>query len=67
MTTGTTRKCPWCAEEVFAEARKCKHCGELLGGAPDTTPLTPANVEPVWKFTGRRWRCLAHNSQKCAS
>jgi hypothetical protein len=24
------KKCPFCAEEVLAEARKCKHCGEFL-------------------------------------
>lgn len=24
------RKCPMCAEEILAEARKCKHCGEYL-------------------------------------
>src|SRR5687767_7910869 len=23
-------RCPWCAEEILAEARKCKHCGEFL-------------------------------------
>lgn len=23
-------RCPFCAEEVLAEARKCKHCGEFL-------------------------------------
>ena len=24
------KKCPFCAEDVLYEARKCKHCGELL-------------------------------------
>lgn len=25
-----TRTCPFCAEKIRAEAKKCKHCGELL-------------------------------------
>jgi hypothetical protein len=25
-----TRKCPFCAEEILAEAKKCKHCGEYV-------------------------------------
>jgi phage shock protein PspC (stress-responsive transcriptional regulator) len=27
-----TRICPYCAEEVRAEAIKCKHCGSYIGG-----------------------------------
>ena len=27
------KKCPFCAEEIHADARKCKHCGEMLDGA----------------------------------
>ncbi len=25
-------RCPFCAEEILAAARKCKHCGEFLDG-----------------------------------
>jgi TonB family protein len=25
-----TRKCPYCGEEIMADARKCRHCGEWL-------------------------------------
>ncbi|MGD8780647.1 MAG: hypothetical protein PVH88_16985 [Ignavibacteria bacterium] len=25
-----TKKCPYCSEEILADARKCKHCGEYL-------------------------------------
>jgi len=27
-----TRRCPYCAEDVRAEAIKCKHCGSRLRG-----------------------------------
>jgi len=29
-TPNTTQKCPFCAEYVSVEAKKCKHCGETI-------------------------------------
>lgn len=34
-----TKKCPYCGEEIMADAKKCRHCGEWL----DKTPVD--NVE----------------------
>lgn len=29
-----TQKCPFCAEEILVDAKKCKHCGEFLEEKP---------------------------------
>ena len=30
IATVGVRKCSLCAEEIFADAKKCKHCGEFV-------------------------------------
>lgn len=29
----TTKQCPFCAEQIHIDAKKCKHCGEILDDA----------------------------------
>ena len=30
MASGSYQSCPKCCKRIFAEARKCRHCGEIL-------------------------------------
>lgn len=47
QSTPATKRCPYCAEEILADAVKCKHCGEWLNRS--ATPATPAEAaKPVY-------------------
>ena len=50
-----TKKCPFCAEEILADAVKCKHCGEWLDKpaiAMQRTKMIPqySNAQAPWRL-----------------
>ena len=77
-----TKTCPWCAEEIRAEAKKCKFCGEFLtdarpntdkvamGAGSDSENIAASNalsvVGPVWVFSASSWQCVAHQEVACS-
>lgn len=42
--TEAIKRCPFCAEEILAIARKCKHCGSML---EEIASIEPAPLKPA--------------------
>lgn len=60
-----TKRCPYCREEIQADALKCKHCGEYLTSVPqqpenkcNDKKLPPPNNYLVWAILVTIFCCI---------
>ncbi|WP_124033491.1 hypothetical protein [Herpetosiphon llansteffanensis] len=39
ISTSATKSCPYCAEQILADAKKCRFCNEWLSGSPPAASI----------------------------
>lgn len=61
------KKCPACAEEILDDAKKCKHCGEILSKFVNKLVKICPNCKSEYEDDGRSSLFYIQRCPKCLS